>query len=191
MIGYLSGKILETKLDRLLLDVNGVGYEVKISLQTCEKLGNSQSLCKLFIYTHIRENALELYGFLGSEEKDLFKTLISVNGIGPKLAITILSGMPFEKLKTVLLQGNIQALSSIPGIGKKKAEKILLELKGKIEKFVSSTSGANSHCEDAVSALVNLGYREEDVRKIINKMSTNDLGVEVLVKNVLRQIALR
>jgi len=191
MIGFLTGKILESKTDRVLVDVAGVGYEVKTSAPTCEKLSTSGFSCRLFIYTHIRENILELYGFLNSEEKELFKTLISVNGIGPKLAMTILSGMPFEKLKSVLIQGHIQALSAIPGIGKKKAEKILLELKGKIEKLGKASSSINAHFEDAVSALINLGYREDEVRKIMNKLDVEGLGVEVLVKSVLREMAVR
>ncbi|MBI2609277.1 MAG: Holliday junction branch migration protein RuvA [Deltaproteobacteria bacterium] len=187
MIGYLQGKIQEKLAGEVIINVNGVGYEVTVPLQIFSTLGKKGSDISLFIYTHVRENIFDLYGFQTLDEKNLFLTLMSVNGVGPKLALAILSGMPFEKLKTVLAQGQIGALSSIPGIGKKKAERLLVELKGKIKMTDSAGRVFSSYFDDAVSALVNLGYKEQEVREKMNQIDGEGMGVEDLIKGVLKE----
>ena len=159
MIAHLRGKLISKHPNEAIVEAAGVGYEVNISIPTFSGLPALGSEVASFIHTHVREDALALYGFLRSEDKQLFEKLISVSGIGPKLAITILSGMPTGTMIASIKGNNVAALTRIPGIGKKTAERMVLELRDKLDSFVApETVAATSPVEeDVISALVNLG----------------------------------
>jgi Holliday junction DNA helicase RuvA len=163
MIGYLQGTLLRADPERLLLDVQGVGYEVNVPLSTwyeIEKRRNEP--VRLFIHTHMREDGIALFGFWTEREKVLFEKLIGVNGIGPRLARVILSGLPADELLAALAGGDLGRLATIPGIGKKTAERMVLELREKMRVLAAETpekAAAAPADQDVVSALVNLGYK--------------------------------
>ena len=162
MIAHLRGRILTKRPNQAVVDVNGVGYEVTISIPTFSELPNAGGEVSLHIHTHVREDALALYGFLRAQEKELFERLISVSGIGPKLAITVLSGMQAEKMVAAIRGNDIAALTKIPGIGKKTAERMVLELRDKLDSFGVAAAVVSRHSpveEDVLSALTNLGYQ--------------------------------
>ena len=162
MIAHLRGRILTKRPNQAVVDVNGVGYEVAISIPTFSELPNSGGEVSLHIHTHVREDALALYGFLRAQEKELFERLISVSGIGPKLAITVLSGMQAEKMVASIRGNDIAALTKIPGIGKKTAERMVLELRDELDSFGVAATVVGRHSpveEDVLSALTNLGYQ--------------------------------
>lgn len=164
MIGYLQGQLIRGTPERLLLDVQGVGYEVHIPLSTyyeIEKRGAAGRVA-LFIHTHMREDGIALFGFWTEREKLLFEKLIGVGGIGPRLARVILSGMPPDDLLVALAAGDVGRLSTIPGVGKKTAERMVLELKDKMRELAGELpekTAAVPADQDVVSALVNLGYK--------------------------------
>src|SRR5437763_9182869 len=163
MIGYLEGSLKQLDATRALVVAGGVGYEVHISLQTYYKLEGQRDVA-LTIYTHVREDALSLYGFATGEEKFAFEKLISISGIGPTLAQKILSGIDAPDLAEAVARGDVRKLSSIPGVGKKTADRIILELRDKLLFSGAPTAAAPSPArvtidDDAHSALVNLGYK--------------------------------
>ena len=166
MIGYLKGTLLSSAPDHVLLDVGGVGYAVFVPLSTFYEIerAGSDGRIGLFIHTHLREGALELFGFWSEREKQLFEKLIAVSGIGPKLARVILSGMPPDDLVAALADGDVTRLTRVPGIGKKTAERMILELKDKVMDLAADLPArpAAAQDEDLVLALVNLGYRRKD-----------------------------
>jgi Holliday junction DNA helicase RuvA len=165
MIGHLQGTLLRADPERLLLDVHGVGYEVNVPLSTwyeIEKRRNEP--IRLFIHTHMREDGIALFGFWTEREKALFEKLIGVNGIGPRLARVILSGMPPDDLLGAISRGDLGRLATIPGVGKKTAERMVLELREKMRELAAglpeeSAVAAAPADQDVVSALVNLGYK--------------------------------
>jgi holliday junction DNA helicase RuvA len=165
MIGYLQGNLLRTTPERLLLDVQGVGYEVHIPLSTWYEIEKRPAgdRVALFIHTQVREDDISLFGFWTEREKLLFERLIAVSGIGPRLARVILSGMPPDDLMAALALGDLGRLSSIPGVGKKTAERMVLELREKIRLLAAdlptTATAAAPADQDVVSALVNLGYK--------------------------------
>lgn len=173
MIARLSGKLLEKQPDRIVLDVGGVGYGVAISFQTYQELPEAGAPAVLLVYTHVREDTLALFGFVSEREKKLFEMLISVSGVGPKLAMTLLSGIPTAELVAALAKDDARRLVSIPGIGKKTAERLTLELKEKAEKlFVPGPEeGRTADAQDVVSALVNFGYRKSDAEKVVEQIA--------------------
>jgi Holliday junction DNA helicase RuvA len=191
MIGFLTGKIISKKPTKILVDVNGVGYQINISITTFEKLGDVNSPVSLFTYLSVREDALDLYGFSTEAEKEMFRLLISVSGIGPKLAQSILSGIQIEELKEALQVGNISRLVAIPGIGRKTAERLLIELRDKVEKlaeeFIEVYNAKFAIKNDAVSALVSLGYNVKTAEKVVRDILEKSPGasIEDLVKNSL------
>lgn len=160
MIAHLRGRILSKRPNQAIVDCNGVGYDVAISVPTFSELGAEGAEVSLHIHTHVREDALALFGFLHPQEKELFERLLTVSGIGPKLAMTVLSMAALEVVGAI--RGNdVARLTKIPGVGKKTAERMILELKDKLDQFgaaapVATTSAAE---EDVISALVNLGYQ--------------------------------
>jgi holliday junction DNA helicase RuvA len=167
LIGYLKGTLFSRSPERVVLDVHGVGYSVSIPLSTfyeLERVGDDQTI-GLFIHTHVREDAIELFGFWTERERLLFEKLIQVSGIGPKLARVILSGMPAGELLTALAAGDASRLATIPGIGKKTAERMLVDLKDKVQALAAEVDLPDA--VDLVQALVNLGYREKLARKAI------------------------
>ena len=170
MIAHLRGRVLTKRPNQAVVDVNGVGYEVTISIPTFSELPNAGGEVSLHIHTHVREDALALYGFLRAQEKELFERLISVSGIGPKLAITVLSGMQAEKMVAAIRGNDVPALTKIPGIGKKTAERMVLELRDKLDSFGVAAAGVSRHSpieEDVLSALTNLGYQRATAERAL------------------------
>ena len=143
MIAHLSGKLLSKQPNQVIVDVNGVGYEVHVPLSTFYELGEVGSPVQLRIYTHVREDTIALFGFKSANEKLMFEQVTSISGIGPKLGITILSGMPVDELVAAIRQSNLARLTSIPGIGKKTAERLVVELRDKLAKCDGSDRGAD------------------------------------------------
>lgn len=169
MIGRLSGIVLEKRPERAVVDAAGVGYELHIPLGTYAALPGVGERASLHVHTHVREDALLLFGFSTAEEKALFERLVTVSGIGPKLALAVLSGLPLPELVGAIAAQNVARLSTIPGVGKKLAERLGVELKDKVQGILSGSSspaapGAPATLggllDDAVGALVNLGYRK-------------------------------
>jgi Holliday junction DNA helicase RuvA len=167
VIGRLSGIVLEKRPDRALVDASGVGYELHVPLGTYASLPGIGESASLHVHTHVREDAILLFGFATTEEKSLFEKLITVAGIGPRLALSVLSGLPVPELVRAIASQDVKRLSSIPGVGKKLAERLGVELKDKVAGIVSATAvpaiesaaAGDGLFEDAVGALVNLGYR--------------------------------
>jgi Holliday junction DNA helicase RuvA len=174
MIGLLRGRLLEKRPNQVILDVGGVGYLVAVPLSTFAALGDLHAEVTLLIYTHVREDALALYGFLSAREKHLFELLLGASGVGPTLALKILSGMNVEELVPAIRSGDLARLTKIPGVGRKTAERIVVELKDKLETVAveaekpaqSSPAGVES---DVKSALLNLGYDERAVDAVLTE----------------------
>ena len=173
MIGMLRGKLLEKRPNQVLLDVNGVGYQVQIPLSTFAGLGVLHAEATLLIHTHLREDQLSLYGFVTAREKQCFELLLSASGVGPSLALKILSGMNIEELVPAIRKGDLAQLVRIPGVGKKTAERIVVELRDKLAAVDIPGAGkpaTKSQLEaDVASALVNLGYDDRSVENSIAK----------------------
>ncbi len=169
MIAHLRGKLISKHPNQAIVECGGVGYDVTISIPTFSELGALGSDVALFIHTHVREDTLALFGFLRSEEKQLFEKLISVSGIGPKLAVTILIGMPTDQMVGAIRGNDVARLTKIPGIGKKTAERMVLELRDKLEAFgaVPTIAAISPVEEDVLSALVNLGYQRAAAEKAV------------------------
>ena len=195
MIGHLTGKILEKDANTVIVDVGGVGYEVTIPLSTFYELGEVGSDVSLRIFTHVREDALQLFGFQTARERDLYLKLISVQGIGAKSGITMLSGMSADEIVSAIRTNNLARLTAIPGVGKKTAERLVVELRDKIgELAVGAAAGAASGgsaatstdevFDDALSALVNLGYQRNAAEKALQSASKD--GTELTVQKLLR-----
>jgi Holliday junction DNA helicase RuvA len=188
MIAHLRGRVLEKTPNRVVIDAGGVGYDVTISVASFSGLPAEGSEVALFIHTHVREDALSLYGFLRRDEKRVFERLIGVSGIGPKLAITVLSGIAADALVAALRGNDITSLTRIPGVGKKTAERMVLELRDKLEGFEAAPTAppASRMEEDVVSALVNLGYQrgaaEHAAKRAIEKS-----GASAPFEQVFRQ----
>lgn len=170
MIGYLVGRIVGVDSDHLILDVNGVGYELLCSQSTLNMVQGRDEV-RLWVYTHVREDAIQLFGFATPAEKQLFLSLIKVNGIGPKMATTVLSAGPHESLIRMIDEGDVRALTQLPKVGKKTAEQIILSLRGKLV-FASQPAGASAFPArtEIISALVNLGFRLTDVESVVDQM---------------------
>ena len=167
MIGWLAGKVVQAAPDRLILDVGGVGYQVAIPLSTYYELQkvDAGATVRLYIHTHVREDALALYGFWTERERELFERLIAVSGIGPRLAQVVLSGMAPDELIAALAAGDVARLVRIPGVGKKTAERMVVELRDKLQALAAqlpaarATAASGGSDNDLVAALVNLGYK--------------------------------
>lgn len=174
MIGYLQGTALRTSPGSVLLDVRGVGYELNISLATYYELQRAGEgvAVGLFVHTHLREDLLALYGFWTEREKEIFLKLITVTGIGPRLAQTVLSGMPPEDLAAALSAADVRHLVTIPGIGKKTAERMVVELRDKVKPLpTAKTAQPVSMVADVVAALVNLGYKAAEAERAVEAVS--------------------
>ena len=190
MIGYLSGKVISKKPTRIILDVKGVGYLVNISISTFEKIADKDEV-SLYTYLAVKEDALDLYGFYSIAEKEMFELLISVNGIGFKTAQSILSGIQIDDLQEALKTGNIARIISVPGIGRKTAERMMIELRDKVESIADSmdkgVAGTSSVRGDAIAALVNLGYNQKVAERTIRAITdiTPNISIEDLIKDAL------
>ncbi|MBI4909930.1 MAG: Holliday junction branch migration protein RuvA [Acidobacteria bacterium] len=179
MIGLLRGPLLEKHPNEVIVDAQGVGYLVTIPVSTFTALPDVGTEVKLRIHTHVREDAIALFGFLTADEKTLFERLIAVSGIGPKLGITVLSGLPVGDLVGAIRGGNVQQLTRVPGIGKKTAERLVLELRDKLEFFAGKTAASpqtapvsplNDVEEDVLSALANLGCARPAAENAVRKV---------------------
>ena len=204
MIAHLSGTLLSKHATSVILDVAGVGYEVSIPLSTFYELEDPGSSVQLRIYTHVREDALQLYGFKTARERELFLRLISVSGIGPKLGITLLSGMSAEEMITSIRNNNLAKLTLIPGVGRKTAERLVMELRDKVASLAAgvdedlgvpaeatSAPTEDSMRADALSALLNLGYQRNAAEKAVSAaLGENDeVSVESILRASLRKLA--
>lgn len=193
MIALLSGNIVHKSINQIIVDVGGVGYRLLIPLSSFYALPEEGAV-RLHVHTHVREDALQLFGFLTMEEKEMFALLLTISGVGPKLALNILSNIPVHELKCALTQGNVKQLSSLPGIGKKTAERLILELREKIPGGASTTAETSSVAgtaidqrEDALSALVNLGYKETLSKKALDKLEiAPGTSLEEILKAALK-----
>jgi Holliday junction DNA helicase RuvA len=195
MIGRLTGTIVSCDPGHVLLDVAGVGYDVQIPLPTFYALSRSadRSEVRLHVHTHVREDALQLFGFVDREERDAFRVLIGIAGVGPRTALAILSGIGAEELRATVHGRDSERLQRIPGIGKKTAERLLLELRDKLAPGPADPTGkgadrtaASAGLEtDAVSALVNLGYSRPVARRAVERAATR-LGASAALESVLR-----
>ena len=187
MIGFLSGKIISSKPTQILLDVNGVGYLVNISINTFEQITGKET-ASLFIYTSVKEDSISLFGFFSEAEKEMFELLISINGIGPKLALSILSGIRVDELKPAIQSANISRIVAIPGIGRKTAERLVLELKSKVDQVKTEGKEISfSVKNEAIAALTTLGYNSKLAEKIVRDIFNSDPAVtlEELIKKSL------
>ena len=205
MIAHLSGKLIDRHATSVVLDVNGVGYEVTIPVTTFYELEEAGQTVSLRVYTHVREDTLQLFGFKTLRERELFQMLISVSGIGPKSGVAMLSGMSADEIITAIRTNNLARLTSIPGVGKKTAERLVLDLRDKMaalsspaleEQFAAaSPAGAQASedalREDALSALTNLGYQRAAAEKAITQAAQEggDLSVEMILRRSLRTLS--
>jgi Holliday junction DNA helicase RuvA len=191
MIGYLTGKIISSKPTKILLNVNGVGYVVFISINTFEEISNKK-IVSLYIHTHVKEDSITLYGFHNESEKEIFELLISISGIGPKLALGVLSGIQTEDLKEAILNGDVSRIVAIPGIGKKTADRLILELKSKVGevRIEGDSTVPLGVKQEAVSALSTLGYNYATAEKVVRQIlsSSPACTLEELIKNSLSEL---
>jgi Holliday junction DNA helicase RuvA len=206
MIAHLSGTLLSKQATSVILDVNGVGYEITIPVSTFYDLEEPGSTVQLRIYTHVREDALQLFGFKTARERELFLRLISVSGIGPKLGITLLSGMSADEMIASIRTNNLARLTLIPGVGRKTAERLVVELRDKVASLSSpeieeelgakTAAGApilteDSMRADVLSALLNLGYQRSSAEKAVTSAvdEGGDISVELILRRSLRKLA--
>ena len=193
MIGRIQGKIIEKQPPQLLIDVQGVGYEIDAPMSTFYQLPNLGELVTLHTHLVVREDAQLLYGFSSLSERGMFRTLIKINGVGAKLALTILSGMNSNEFVACIQNNDAAALVRLPGVGKKTAERLIIELRDKLKNLVPSadhaavgdmltTVSASSPVADAVSALVSLGYKEAEASRMVRSIDTNELGTEDIIR---------
>ena len=192
MIGFLTGKIISAKPTKVIVDVNGVGFVVNISINTFEKISGKETT-SLFIHTSVKEDSISLFGFYSEAEKEMFELLISVNGIGPKLAINLLSGIQTDDLKNAIETSNISRIIAVPGIGRKTAERLVLELKTKVDQVSGENEIRIPHKikDEAVSALTTLGYNNKFADKIVRDILLKDssISLEELIKKSLGELS--
>lgn len=197
MIGFLHGKVLRKSPERVLLDVGGVGYEIFVPVSTYTEIEAAQlegdGRVGLYIHTHLRDDSLSLFGFWSEREKELFEKLIAVSGIGPKLARVILSGMPPDDLIAALAAEDAKALATIPGVGKKTAERMVLELSDKVDELAAGLPDRPpaQADDDVVSALVNLGYKESQAAKVVSqaRRETPEAAFAELLRDSLKRLS--
>ncbi len=198
MIAVLRGRVLEKQANRVILDVSGVGYDVAVPLSTFYSLGEPGTEVVLRIHTHVREDQLALYGFLTPLELAVFDRLIGVSGIGPKLALSVLSGMEPRDLVAAIQRGDVARLTGIPGVGKKTAERICVELRDRLPKALEAAIGTAPPLsagdvlrDDLTSALINLGYHRQAVDKVLDRMLGEDdtPDFERALRSALKELA--
>ena len=194
MIGSLIGLIKEKKPSLLLLEVNGVGYEINVPLSTSFQLPKKGESAYLLTQLIVREDQHTLYGFATEEERNLFRTLIKISGVGAKMALTILSGINVNGFVQSVINEDIDTLVHLPGIGKKTAERLIVEMKDRIDGITDnlesspSTTSETSIAVEARNALVNLGYKNSEAKKILDNIDTNGLSVEELLRQALKSL---
>ncbi len=189
MIGYLRGKNLFSDSGNVIIDVGGVGYKVALSANSFEHISGREEI-ELFIYTNVKEDSIQLFGFAEKSEMQMFELLISINGIGPKLALTILSGVRAPDLQSIIASGNYDRLTSIPGIGRKTAERIILELRGKVEKMETDNFIAQPGTRgEAIKALLSLGYNAKVAERAVREVLEHEpgLSIEELIRSAIKK----
>jgi holliday junction DNA helicase RuvA len=201
MIALISGKIVYKGISHVIVDVQGVGYRIFIPLTTFYELPETGQTTTLHVHTNVKQDAINLFGFYTVQERDLFQLMISVSGIGPKMSMNILSGISAQELLRAISGGNVGKLVNIPGVGKKMAERLILELKEKVIKkmMLEETPAADDKhqaneiiMEDALSALVNLGYKSNVAKDALDKAlrsSDEEIGMDTLLKKTLKILA--
>lgn len=198
MIAFLRGRVLDKQPNSIIVDVQGVGYQVQVPLSTFYDVGEAGAEVALYIHTHVREEALQLFGFLTTLEQQIFERLISISGIGPKLAIAVLSGIDARELVGAVQRGDVARLTGVPGIGKKTAERIVLELKDRLAALavtagigVSAASAPGDRLRaDLLSALQNLGYHRPAAEQAVETTlsATSDATFEQALRSALREL---
>lgn len=197
MIGKIRGIILEKQPPQLLVDVQGVGYEIDSPMSTFYQLPETGKEVRLFTHLIVREDAHHLYGFYTADERTLFRTLLKVNGVGPRLALTILSSIAPSEFVSIVLNNDTASLVRIPGIGKKTAERLVIEIRDKLANWDHASKPSDSLKEthprhpilqDAISALIALGYKQQEANRAITKMDDGAAGSEELIRRALREM---
>ena len=193
MIGRLTGRLASKAPDQILLDVSGVGYLIHIPLSTFYELPEQESPASLWIHTHVREEALALYGFLTERERSLFLLLLGVTGIGPRVALTVLSGIPPSELVDALRRQDVRRLVAVPGVGKKTAERMVLELAEKAANLPGEAPLKTPEAvasDDVLSALVNLGYRKAEAERAVDAVARGSAPADfsAFLKEALRRL---
>lgn len=198
MIALLTGKVVSKAPGELVLDVSGVGYHVGITLTTFERLPEAGETITMHIFTYVREDTLALYGFMTPDEKLLFTKLLKVSGIGPKLAVAILSGVPPRDLVDAIMSEDLARLNAIPGVGRKTAERIIIDLKDKLVAYQPGASATASAArkstvyDDALSALVNLGYNRVQAERTLGTIGVaKDADLSSVIKDALKELSAR
>ena len=199
MIGYLRGKLLSKRAPHLLLDVNGVGYDIEATMATFYDLPDTGAECALYTHLVVREDAHLLYGFANEVERTLFRNLIKVNGVGAKLALTILSGTSVDEFARCIRDNDTAALTRLPGVGKKTAERLVIEMRDRLqhEAAAPSLGSAIGHdrimpadpVSDAVSALIALGYKPQESSRMVRQVDTAGKSSEDIIREALQSIA--
>jgi len=186
MISYLKGKIILKKDKFVILNVNGVGYKIFISEKTRLQIPKENEELEIFCFLSARESGMELYGFLNYEELEFFQVLESISGVGPKAALEIASLGPLENFKKEIEEGNTQVFEKIPGIGKKKAQKIILELSGKLKEALKERKKGGEEDGEACQALVNLGFSRQEAKNALSKVAQDKTDTKEKVKEALK-----
>lgn len=200
MIAYLEGVLREKTPARVVVDVNGVGYELWVPLSTFTELPDESKTVALRVHTHVREDAIQLFGFGTARERALFELLLRTSGIGPKLALSVLSGMETERLFVAISSGDVAALQSVPGVGRKTAERIVLELRERAAELAGASLAQRpavaaplaETAEQALSALLHLGYTRGQAQRVLEEAAEEsgaDAALEVLLRAALRRLA--
>jgi Holliday junction DNA helicase RuvA len=188
MIAHLRGQIVMRRDDLVVLDVNGVGFRVRTPTSTLETLGPEGTVAKLFTHLHVREDDLSLFGFATEEELSLFELLLSVSGIAPKGALGVVSAATPNTVRAAIAQGNLDVLTSIPGIGKKMAQRLVLELKGKLELTEAELGEVSPLDQEVIAALVNLGYSAAEAERAARVVPPSEKVVEDRIRSALRYL---
>lgn len=200
MYAYIKGEIVDITEDNLVLECNNIGYNIRIPLSVAQRLPGIGATVKIYTYTSVREDAFNLFGFLSKDDLEIYKKLIAVNGIGPKGALSILSAMSAEDLRFAILSGDVKAISKAQGIGAKSAERIILELRDKVQLMGSAAlepdvmaagvPAQNSAKNEAVEALTSLGYTPTDALKAVRQITvTEDMDAGTILKQALKIIS--
>jgi Holliday junction DNA helicase RuvA len=195
MIGFLRGILINKTAPQVLLDVNGVGYNLLAPMSTFYDLPETGQVVQLLTHLSIREDAHVLFGFLSEQERSLFRSLIRINGVGPKLALAILSGISIQDFQRCVYENNIATLVKLPGIGKKTAERLIIEMRDRlpalsdnIEMNSVNQSGTANATSEAINALVSLGFNETDAKRMVGKIADDNLNSEELIRLALQSV---
>jgi holliday junction DNA helicase RuvA len=193
LIGRVQGKILEKNSHQVVVDVQGLGYEVEIPLTTFFHLGENGSEVMLYTHLVVREDAHLLFGFSTVSERELFRALIKVNGVGPKLAVAILSGVDVKAFSRCIQNNDVKALTALPGVGKKTAERLIIEMRDRLpalaDGFLPSAQRAPDVVADAEAALIGLGYKPQEAARALAQIEDQDVSVERLIRQALKSLA--